>query len=47
MAAGELLQSLGHTVEEAAPGTDYALLNQVQNTLIASGPPGWITLSPK
>ncbi len=42
VAAGKLLQSLGHTVEEAAPGTDYALLNQVQNTLIASDMTAWL-----
>jgi Asp-tRNA(Asn)/Glu-tRNA(Gln) amidotransferase A subunit family amidase len=37
-----LLETLGHTVEEAAPGIDYDLLNQVQNTLIASDMTAWL-----
>jgi len=32
----QLLERLGHTVEEAAPPLDYARLNEVQNTLIAT-----------
>ena len=37
-----LLETLGHTVEEAAPGIDYDLLNRVQNTLIASDMTAWL-----
>lgn len=37
-----LLESLGHQVEEAAPGVDYALLNATQNALIASDVAAWL-----
>lgn len=40
--AGELLESLGHSVEEAAPGINYDRLNEVQNTLIASSTTSWL-----
>ena len=42
VAAGELLDSLGHSVEEAAPGINYDRLNEVQNTLIASSTTSWL-----
>ncbi len=40
--AAALLEQLGHSVEMAAPGIDYAVLNRVQNTLIASNMAAWL-----
>ena len=41
-AAAKLLQSLGHEVEEAAPGIDYEWLNETQNTLMVSAMASWL-----
>lgn len=42
MKAAKMLETLGHSVEEAAPGTNYERLNEVQNTLIATNTTSWL-----
>jgi amidase len=40
--AAQLLESLGHSVEEAAPGINYVRLNEAQNTLVATSTTRWL-----
>ncbi len=42
LSSAKLLEALGHSVEEAAPGINYLHLNEVQNTLIASSTASWL-----
>ena len=42
LSSAKLLEALGHSVEEAAPGINYERLNDVQNTLIATSITSWL-----